>query len=76
MCKVIVKDSERNVEFIIYNHLFSKDTSYRFTVTQLVTELKQYELELSSEYVEEEVNTFIKSGLVNQNFRCFSVCSR
>jgi hypothetical protein len=76
MCKVVVKDSKRNVEFIIYNHLFSKDTSYRFTIKQLVSELHQYGLELSSEYVEEEVNSFVKSGLVNQNFRCYSVCGR
>lgn len=76
MCKVVVKDSKRNVEFIIYNHLFSKDTSYRFTVKQLVSELRQYDLEVSSEYIEEEVNSFVKSGLVNQNFRCYSVCGR
>lgn len=76
MCKVLVKDAKRNVEFIIYNHLFSKDTSYRFTVKQLVSELHQYDLELSSEYVEKEVKSFVKLGLVKQNFRCYSVCRR
>lgn len=76
MCKVMVKDSKENVDFIIYNHLFSKDSSYRFTVKQLVNELHQYNLDVSTEYVEEEVNTFIKSGLINQNFRCYSICRR
>lgn len=76
MCKVLVKDSKKDVDFIIYNHLFSKDSSYRFTIEQLVTELRRYNLEVSSEYVEKEVNSFIKSGLVDQNFRCYSVSGR
>lgn len=76
MCKVLVKDSKKDVDFIIYNHLFSKDSSYRFTVGQLVVELRQYNLEISSEYVEKEVNSFVRSGLINQNFRCYSVCGR
>lgn len=78
MCKVLIKDNKSNkdVDFIIYNHLFSKDSSYRFTVDDLVKELRQYNLNLSTEYVEKEVNSFVKSGLLNQNFRCYSVCRR
>ena len=76
MCKVLVKDSKKDVDFIIYNHLFSKDSSYRFTVRQLVAELRQYNLDVSSEYVEKEVSSFVRSGLVNQNFRCYSICGR
>lgn len=75
MCKVIVKDSVQNVDFIIYNHLFSKDT-YRFTVNDLVQELCQYNLELSPEFVQGKIDTFVKSGLVNQNFRSYSICGR
>ena len=52
MCKVLVKEAQKNVDFIMYN------------------------LELSSEDVEKEVNYFIKAGLINQNFRCYSVCGR
>lgn len=76
MCKVLVKDSKKDVDFIIYNHLFSKDSSYRFTVEQLVNELRQYDLEISFDYVEKEVNSFVRSGLLNQNFKCYSVCGR
>ena len=76
MCKVLVKDSKKNVDFIIYNHLFSQDSSYRFTVKQLVLELRQYNLEVSTDYIEKEVKNFVKSGLINQNFRCYSVCGR
>ncbi len=75
MCKVIVKDSSKNVEFIIYNHLFSHDF-YKFTISQLVDELRQYNLELSADFVTKEVDGFVKAGLVNQNFRCYSVCGR
>lgn len=75
MCEVIMQDSSENIEFIIYNHLFSKDT-YKFTVSQLVNELHQYNLDLTFEFVQKEIDTFIKSGLVNQNFRNYSICGR
>ena len=75
MCKVIVKDSSKNVEFIIYNHLFSHDF-YKFTISQLVDELRQYNLELSVEFVKKEVDDFVKAGLVNQSFRCYTICDR
>lgn len=75
MCKVVVNNSQENVEFIIYNHLFSKE-DYCFTVTQLVEDLRQYNLNLSPEFVQTEVNFFVRSGLVNQNFRCYSICGR
>ena len=75
MSKVIVKDSNKNVDFIIYNHLFSRN-NYKFTVNELVNELKQYNLELSTEYVQKEIDDFIKSGLVNQRFRSYSICGR
>lgn len=52
MCKVLVKDPKKDVDFIIYNHLFSKDPSYTFTVGQLVLELRRYKLDISTEYVE------------------------
>ena len=75
MCKVVVSNSEENIEFIIYNHLFSKD-DYSFTVSQLVEDLHQYGLNLTPEYVQTEINFFIQSGLVNQNFRSYSIYGR
>ena len=41
MCKVVVNDANKNVEFIIYNHLFSKE-KYEFTISELVEDLHQY----------------------------------
>ena len=76
MCKVLVKDSNKDIDFIVYNHLFSNNSSYRFTIKQLVAELHQYNLNVSSAYVEKIVNYFVKSGLINQNFRCYSISGR
>lgn len=76
MCRVVIKDVEKNVDFIIYNHLFSKDISYRFTAVQLKNELLQYNLEVSLDYIEDTIHSFIQAGLINQNFRCYSVCGR
>lgn len=76
MCRVLIKDPKKNVDFIIYNHLFSKNLSYTFTISQLVQELSAYNLDISTEYVEKQVDSFIKSGLIIQKFRCYSVCGR
>ena len=73
MCKVVLKESVDNTGFIIYNHLFSKN-SYKFTTIQLVNELQQYNLHLSQEMVQREIDEFIRSGLINQNFRSYSIC--
>ncbi|MGN0390928.1 MAG: hypothetical protein ACI4L2_08945 [Wujia sp.] len=75
MCKVVVSDSKRDADFIIYNHLFSR-ANYRFTISQLVEELQEYNLNLSQEYVQKEIDEFVQSGLVNLNFRCYSTCGR
>ena len=45
MCKVIVREPEKHIGFIIYNHLFSKSITYSFTIEQLAEELKQLNLD-------------------------------
>lgn len=75
MCRVVVRDSKKDKEFIIYNHIFSKDY-YSFTIPQLVQDLKQYNLELTADYVQTEINIFIRSGLIKQNFKKYTVCGR
>lgn len=75
MCRVVISDSKRDTEFIIYNHLFSR-LNYKFTISQLVTELQAYNLNLSQEYVQAEIDGFVEAGLVNQNFRSYSTCDR
>lgn len=63
MCKVVLDNPKENVDFIFYNHLFSI-FNYRFTINQLTEDLKQYNLTLSKEYVQEKVSDFIRLGLV------------
>lgn len=75
MCKVVLKDPLDNIGFVIYNHLFSK-ISYKFTISQLVNELRQYHLYLSQEMVQREIDRFVKAGLLYQNFRSYSTCGR
>lgn len=75
MCKIVVNDANKNVEFIIYNHIFSKE-KYEFTISELVEDLHQYHLDLTQEFVQSEVNDFIQSGLIVQNLRNYFVCSR
>lgn len=76
MCKVLIKKPKENIDFIIYNHLFSQSSSYTFTVEQLFHELQKYHLGVSIEYVRKIVNDFIEAGMIIQKFRCYSVCWR
>lgn len=73
MCKVLVDNSVENIDFIIYNHLFSNNAA-KFTVPQLTQELKQYNLTLTCDFVQGEINDFVRLGLLKQNFRSYSVC--
>ena len=75
MCRVVISNSKREAEYIIYNHLFSKK-NYRFTIPQLVGELQEYKLNLSQEYVQAEIDEFVEAGLIHQKFRTYSTCSR
>lgn len=75
MCKVVLENPRENVDFIIYNHLFSI-FNYRFTINQLTEDLKQYNLSLSKEDVQEKVSDFIRLGLVCQSYKDYTVCSR
>ena len=75
MCKVVLKESVDNTGFIIYNHLFSKN-SYKFTTSQLVNELQQDNLHLAHDRVQIELDGLGRSGGVNQNFRSYSICGR
>ena len=73
MCQVIIADVEKNKEFIIYNHILSKQNC-DFTITQLTKELKQYDLNLTNEYVNYVIiNKFIRNGLVQQYYNRYVV---
>lgn len=75
MCEVIIKNSTKDEKFIIYNHIFSKER-YTFTIFQLLQELRQYNLTLSETDIEDEINNFVRAGLVYQYYNCYAVCEK
>lgn len=75
MCKIVLENPKENVDFVIYNHLFSI-FNYRFTIKELTEDLEQYNLGLTKDDVQEKVSVLIRAGLICQNFKDYSVCSR
>lgn len=75
MCTVILEKPGQNVDFIMYNHLFSK-SNYKFTVKQLYNELAQYGIDVTEETIESKIENWIKSGVVKENIGYYTVCHR
>lgn len=74
MCKVIVKNVYNNIGFIIYNHLFSKKKyGYVFTTEGLRRELRQYNLNLSTDEVQHQINSMVKAGLLSQTYKGYGI---
>lgn len=74
MCRAIVKNTDNNVGFIIYNHLFSKKKyGHVFTTEGLRRELRQYNLNLSTDAVQRQINSMVKAGLVSQFYKGYSI---
>lgn len=74
MCKVIVKNVYNNIGFIIYNHLFSKKKyGYVFTTEGLRRELRQYNLNLSTDEVQRQINSMVKAGLLSQTYKGYGI---
>lgn len=74
MCKVIVKNVYNNIGFIIYNHLFSKKKyGYVFTTEGLRRELRQYNLNLSTDKVQHQINSMVKAGLLSQTYKGYGI---
>ena len=74
MCKVRVKNIDNNVGFVIYNHLFSKEKyGYVFTTEGLRRELRQYNLNLSTNVVQHGVDSMVKAGLVSQTYKGYGI---
>jgi hypothetical protein len=76
MCQVVLKNPEDMAGFILYNHLFSQQ-NYRFTINDLVIELKQnYHLSLNQNEIRKQVSDWVSTGLVRENMKDYSVCDR
>lgn len=67
MCKVVVENPQEKVGFIMYNHLYNRDKA-SFTVPELTKELRRYNLDLTDDIVQKEVDSFLCDGLVMRKF--------
>ena len=73
MCQAIIEKSNQNVDYIIYNYLFSKN-DYSFTIDELVDALKDYNLNLKKEFVKKTIDSYIDIGLIVEGVSSYYVC--
>lgn len=70
MTRLMVKVSNRNKGFILYNHLFQKKDP--FTIKELRQELiDNYGLEVTDDFLKHSLEEYIDSGLVRRKFQKF-----
>lgn len=65
MCKVVINKPQERAGFIIFNHLYSRQSDI-FTLQDLLPELGQYNLYLSEKELQHEINLLIDDGAVSQ----------
>ena len=70
MTRVLVKVSNRNKGFVLYNHLFQKKDP--FTIKELRQELiDNYGLEVTDDFLKHSLEEYMDSGLVRREFQKF-----
>ena len=72
-CKVLINNSKDNLNFILYNHLYSRKDS-KVTVNALKVELEQYSLYVPLNTVQEIVSKFVDSGILYEGCNYYRVC--
>lgn len=72
MCQAIIEKTNQNVDFIIYNYLFSKN-DYSFTIDELVDALKEYNLNLKKEFVRKTIDAYVDVGMINEGISSYSI---
>ena len=67
MTKLFIEVSDKNKDFILYNHLFVKKEP--FSIEELQQELKDmYGLEVTDSWLRYEIEEYLDSGLVMHKF--------
>ncbi len=62
MCKVIVKEPEKHIGFILTNHLYSRKPR-TFTIAEIIEEMKQYNIVNKDKEIIAEINDLLKNRL-------------
>lgn len=73
MTRLLVEVSDRNKDFILYNHLFQKKEP--FTIKELQQELiDNYGLEVTDSWLRCEIKEYLDSGLVVHELTKYRSC--
>ncbi|MBO7733420.1 MAG: hypothetical protein J6S67_12720 [Methanobrevibacter sp.] len=62
MCKVIVKEPEKHIGFILTNHLYSRKPRI-FTLKEIIEEMKQYNIVNRDNEIIAEINDLLAHHL-------------
>lgn len=65
MCKVVMKKESQNIDFIIYNVLFSGRKN-GFTTDALLPIIQSYDNHISRKILQSKIDVLISNGLVRQ----------
>lgn len=72
MCKVLIKDTKENINFIIYNVIFSKKKI--FTEDEVLKEINNlYDLNLTLDDIKKEFSFYVQVGLITEHINGYSV---
>ena len=61
--KVIVKNPEKNIGFILCNHLCQRSQK-DFTLKDVISELKQYHIKNKDKEIQNELTELVDSGIL------------
>ena len=65
MCKVIVRETNKDIDFILFNHLYSRK-GIEFTIPDLIKELEVYHIHFSDKDIQDEIDDYLKRGFVSR----------
>lgn len=71
MSKVILKNPEEHISFIIYNHLYSRSNAC-FSMDELKMELEQrYHITIEESALKAELDNMIRNGALVYGVNCY-----
>ena len=74
MCKINVVVNAENADFVLFNHLYSREGG-SFSIRELRNELRAlYGLEIDNATLQNEIDDYLDSGLVEHSFDKYRRC--
>ena len=68
MCKVIVENPKENIGFVLFNHIFARESD-DFTIDNLMEELGDFEY--TRDELRRGVNLLFEDGVISQRVGCY-----